>query len=399
MDNIIIPQLFDKNNEWSELHRNEILEFYEKQVFGIMPTEGYEVTHTIISSELTDKGQKELWEIEISSNKGVFKYPLYVYFPLEVKEPLPFVIYVGNRPKEDMQMSMPPTLSSEVMVEVFKAMGEIQKKEMNKDKVDNSDSMIIKGCDLSDAFELDNWPVEEILSRGIATAAYYTEDLEPDYYTDLKQGIIEFLSQGKLESSSGKAISAWAFGARRALDCLLKDSRIDSENIGIAGHSRGGKTAIWSTVLDNRITACFSNNSGCTGAAISRGKRGEQIFHINNIFPYWFCDNYTQYNKNENLLPVDQHMLLGLIAPRLLYVTSASEDLWADPEAEFKGVLYASPAWEQCGEQGLAIEEMPAEHQPSKDGKVGYHLRKGEHAITLYDWKQFLGFWGDKINS
>ena len=88
---------------------------------------------------------------------------------------------------------------------------------------------------------------------------------------------------------------------------------------------------------------------------------------------------------------VDQQGLIALIAPRPVYVASAVEDDWADPEGEFLSALYASPVYELYGKQGLS-GAMPAVEEPSQEGDVGYHIRKGGHDINLYDWTQFVRF-------
>ena len=106
---------------------------------------------------------------------------------------------------------------------------------------------------------------------------------------------------------------------------------------------------------------------------------------------YWFCRNHANYAKREAELPVDQHMLMALVAPRPLYVASAEEDRWADPKGEFLALKHASPVYEWFGKEGLTRTEMPKINDPiAKD--VGYHLRSGAHDVTLYDWERYLDF-------
>jgi len=85
-------------------------------------------------------------------------------------------------------------------------------------------------------------------------------------------------------------------------------------------------------------------------------------------------------------------LLAALVAPRLLYVASASEDLGAGPWGEFLTARHASPAWRLYGCEGL-VEDVPYRIGATfAGGRVGYHLRKGPHDLTKYDWNLFMDF-------
>ena len=236
------------------------------------------------------------------------------------------------------------------------------------------------------------WPVEQIVGRGYATATVLSHDIAPDYEDGFQTGLYRVLENSARKNDSYGTISAWAWGVSRVMDCLTADPDVDPKRVAVIGFSRGGKTALWTAAQDERFAMAVSICSGCTGAAIARDKSGEQIWQINKRFPYWFCENYKKYDHDHYLLPVDQHMLLSLIAPRPLYIISKTFDDWADPQREFDSAAEASKVYEFLGERGLETNEMPGPDEAFHNGKIGYHRQTGQHGITLYDWINIMDF-------
>ena len=247
------------------------------------------------------------------------------------------------------------------------------------------------------------WPVEKIIDSGFALITAHYCDVVPDFPGGRNAGI-----QGLFQRFSGEddektestgdewgAIAAWAWGLSMIYSNLESQQiteAIDWQKVVVHGHSRLGKTALWAGATDPRFALVISNNSGCGGAALSRREFGETIFRMNTVFPHWLNGNCKEYNTRIHDCPVDQHQLIALIAPRPVYVASATEDQWADPHGEFLSCLHAEPVYKLLGTEGLGgVTEMPGPDTPV--GKtIQYHNRTGSHDITEYDWDQYLRF-------
>lgn len=251
------------------------------------------------------------------------------------------------------------------------------------------------------------FPVEEILDEGFAAASFCYADVVPDTDDGFSAGIASMYGNGRREPHSWGKISMWAWAASRVMDHLQSRNDIDTGKVIPVGHSRLGKTVLWCAAQDERFAGCVSNDSGCSGAAITRGKKGERVSNITGAFGYWFCDNYRKYADNEDNMPFDQHYLLSLIAPRPLYVASASRDEWADPESEYLGCIAAGRVYEMLGAKGVGYgseyaqatangpvngSDYPKPGDVLHGGNVAYHLRSGTHFLSRYDWNCFIRY-------
>ena len=234
------------------------------------------------------------------------------------------------------------------------------------------------------------WPVERIIDRGYATAAFPVIKLAADRKgAGFSQGVFPAVQPASARGGDSWAtISAWAWGASRVLDWMETEPLIDAKHVGVVGHSRGGKTALWTGATDKRFAMACSNESGCSGAKLNHIDlpKSEHIDFMIKCIDYWFCDNYRKYAGRDKEMPFDQHEMLALIAPRLLCVGSATEDHWCGPVGEWWSAKLASPAWELYGKKGLVGDKWPNPEKPQQEGCVSYHLRTGKHFLTPYDW-------------
>ena len=158
------------------------------------------------------------------------------------------------------------------------------------------------------------------------------------------------------------------------------------------GHSRLGKSSLWAGANDERFKLVCVNDSGCGGAALSRRLYGETLFsmyHANSLGKWWFTDTLEAKAGHPELLPLDQHELISLIAPRAIAVHSATEDQWADPKGEYLSAWLAGPVFELFGKTPLTSETPPEpEHTVGTD--VSYYCRIGKHDLLLSDWEHYL---------
>jgi hypothetical protein len=253
-----------------------------------------------------------------------------------------------------------------------------------------------RSTEASRGMQASQWPVEQIIDGGYGVATFYAGDMSPDYNEGFPQGIEPLFyrpGQTHRDPDEWGAIGAWAWGLSRAMDYFETDADIDRRRVAVMGHSRMGKTALWAGARDPRFAMVISNCSGAGGATLVRRRFGESAKDLETHFPWWFCENYAKFSDNEDALPVDQHELIALSAPRPVYIGTAQEDLGSDPRGQFLSAVAATPAYKLLGVEGLAVTAMPEVSHPVMS-RIGFHMRPGKHDITPYDWAQYMAFAG-----
>jgi hypothetical protein len=345
--------------QWETTGRPRTLELFREHVYGHSAPAGDVRFEVLGTDPHAMQGRATLKQVKITSTQGgkSFSFPFSLLVPNRRNGPAPAFLLINNRAASVADAT--------------------------------------RGAD--DPF----WPVETILERGYATGVFRTWDVDPDKDgEEARAGGVRgvFTSPGQPGRDAWGTIGAWAWGASRAMDYLQQDSEIDGGKVAVIGHSRGGKTALWAGAQDERFAMAISNESGCAGAALSRRLLGETVAIINRNLGYWFCGNFHRYSGQEAQLPIDQHQLIALLAPRAVAVGSADEDLWADPRGEFLGLAHASPVYGLYGQPAIDPEEMPPLNRPLNRGRRHYHIRPGGHNLTPLDWGYYMDFadqcWG-----
>lgn len=331
---------------WEKVQRPFIYRWFEKNVYGRMPdrtiTPVWEIRR-VDSTALEGQAIRKELTIRFLSSDTSARLNVVIYLPRQMRKPAPVFIgynFGGNA------------------------------------SVENSSQ----------------WPLKEILARGYGVVTAWYWDLEADRLDGWQNGIRSKLSDAlKIEPIEWSAIGAWAWGLGRIADYLQTDRSVDAKKIILIGHSRLGKTALWAAAGDPRFSIVISNESGEGGAALSKREYGETIGIINYKFPWWFVSAYKQYGSDLASMPLDQHLLLALIAPRPLYVASAVEDRNSDPKGEFLSARRADPVYQLYKKNGVGVDSLPPLSHPVGD-RIRYHIRPGKHDITLYDWQQYMDF-------
>ncbi len=364
-------------DEWRSDRRPELVDLLERTLFGRVPegeVRAWIVERTRDEAALGGRALRREIRIHLTTGADSLRIDVLVYTPSSAVGPVPTFLglnFFGNH-----------TIGMDPGVQVAEGW------------VDNYERLGITGNRSNERARgsvADSWPVEEIVTRGYGLATANYGDIDPDFHDGFRNGAHALFPEPR-EARAPDAwgsIAAWGWGLSRILDALESDPNVDADRVALIGHSRLGRTAVWAGARDARFAMVIANNG--LGGLFKRNF-GETLWQITTRFPHWFAGAVDAFAEATDELPVDNHLTLSLIAPRPLYLGTASEDVWANPAGEFLAAKAAERVWHLLGQSGLALPERPAPGQASIEGTIGFHVREGSHNLTAWDWARYLDF-------
>jgi hypothetical protein len=361
---------------WMSRRRPEILGLFEREIYGQAPGRPEGESFEVVEHGEAFGGTAQRKQIVVHLGQGDRKFNVVLYLPAAAQKPVPVILCFSFYPLQ--WATQDPAVKMQYDRDLY-----------TRRIAPGNNPNIAK------SFHID-W----VLAHGYGIAIVYYQEIDPDFAGGLTNGVrAGYLPAGQtnLNPDQWGTIAAWAWGASRAMDYLQTDAQVDGGRVAIMGHSRLGKTALWTGAIDPRFSMVFACSSGRGGASLARRNFGESIGDLAQRYGYQFCGNFQKYAHHEIDMPVDSHELIGLIAPRPIFLATASHDLHYDPMGEWYAAIAAGPIYELLGKQGLGTVSPPALDSAIMHD-IGYHCHSGKHEVTALDWQHILQFadmhWG-----
>jgi len=355
---------------WWKLRRPEIVEDFDREIYGRMPAHTPAVKWEVLSTTHEKNGDFPVITKKLVGHVDNSAYPqitvdiqLSLSVPENARGPVPVMMEFGIAP--------------EIMAAIRKRLTEAQLAAFNGSGPP--------------------WQ-QQVLAKGWGYASLIPTSVQADNGEGLTQGIIGLVNKGQPRGlEDWGALRAWAWGASRALDYLETDKSVDAKQVGIEGLSRYGKAALVTMAYDSRFAIGFIGSSGEGGAKILRRKFGEQVENVAGTTEYhWMAGNFLKYAGplTPDDLPVDAHELIALCAPRPVFVSSGSlqvEGGWVDGKGMFLGAAGAGPVYKLLGKKDLGTTKFPPMETSLIDGDIAFRQHSGGHT-TGPNWPTFLTF-------
>jgi hypothetical protein len=236
---------------------------------------------------------------------------------------------------------------------------------------------------------------QQVLAKGWGYAIIVPNSIQADNGAGLTRGIIGLCNKGQpRKADDWGALRAWAWGAGRALDYFETDESVDAKQVGLEGHSRYGKATLVAMAYDQRFAIAFVSSSGEGGAKLHRRDWGEIVENVAGSGEYhWVAGNFLKYAGplTWDDLPVDSHELIALCAPRPVFISSGSNngDAWVDAKGMFLAAAGAGPVYRLLGKKDMGTTEFPPIETTLIDGDVSFRQHSGGHTPAP-NWPTFI---------
>ena len=347
---------------WNKIRRPELVKTFEEEIYGCIPENVPSVDWQVTDEQKAKLGNTD---VVIRTLKGVVDNSSYPEISVNIQAN---VIYPDNGAK-----NMP------VVVEFGFASG------------------------LPRAFGNSIPWQQMVVERGWAAATIVPGSIQADAGYGLTSGIIGLCNKGEFRKPTDwGSLRAWGWGASKLIDYFETDNTFDATKVAIEGVSRYGKAALVAMAFDERIAAGFICSSGKAGAAGWRRDLGESTGNITSPGEYhWMAGNFLKYGAvgmTDNDIPVDQHQLIALCAPRACFISGGRHDAdkWQDIVGMFMSAAKASPAWEILDAEGLPTDVLPLMNEGLLDGDLVYRQHDGGHEAGP-NWPYFSDFFARTV--
>lgn len=362
-------------DEWLSRRAPILRGAFERLIYGAQPeTVSPILTSRRVIDDAAFKGIAviEEWTLDVPLRAGPIRFHALMIMPRQAKAPLPVVIatnFCGNRAAlagRYRDVDRPAWTPGRCRTPIQQWAAET-----------------LHGADIIAP------PFPTLAKAGYAVLTFFPGEIVEDD-PRLSQATLEALAADMDESApKAGALAAWAWGYSRAIDAVSADKRLDSSRIALWGHSRFGKAALLAAAFDERAALVVANQSGTFGATLSQTTRGESIRAITRKFPHWFSPALPERMARREDLPLDQHLLIALIAPRPILLGGARMDRWSDPANAFAAAEAANPVYALFDRQGLA-QTSPSRTDFS--GDIATFMRPGGHGVRPRDWRETIAF-------
>jgi hypothetical protein len=354
---------------WWEERRPEIVEDFDREVYGRIPTKTPKVNWEVVSTTNEENGgipvitKKLVGRVDNSAHPTIsVNIDLTLCTPANTKGPVPVMM--------ELAYVAPPNVRSSQQE--------------------------------STAKQEPTWQ-QQVLAKGWGYALLIPTSIQADNGAGLAKGIIGLVNKGLARKPDDwGALRAWAWGASRAMDYFETEKTVDAKQVGIEGHSRYGKAALVTMAYDPRFAIGYISSSGEGGAKLHRRNAGERVENIASSGLYhWMAGNFLKYAGplNWNDLPVDSHELIALCAPRPVFIGAGEKgDEWTDQRGMFMAAVTAGPVYKLLGKKDLGTTEFPKPETSLLDGDIAFRQHSGGHTPAP-NWPTFLNFAARYIGS